>query len=188
MDEKLREMLAEGETLLWSGQPLPFDTLDATNRRGIIISTVVKAVVTAGILAGYCAAVAREGSGFQPGLVVLILLIAGFALYYPFRTARHLRRNTLYGLTDRRVLRVGSKDEGVPYDRIKSASLREDADGQFTLLCGRRAQKLRPGRWRNEADTPFINDSGAPEAQSVLLYALPMDDRLRGLLKQYLQI
>ena len=188
MEERLQGMLTEGETLLWSGQPEPFKIIDRTNQKGLIASFIVKLIATAAILMLYFRVALSGDAGVQPGVVILILLVAAFAFYYPVHTATRLRRSTYYGLTDRRILRVGTKDESVPYDRIKNAALRTDEDGQSTLLCGPHAVKLRPGRWRNEADVPFDNDTRAPEAQSVILYALPMDERLRGLLKQYLPV
>ena len=39
METKLRNLLAEDETLLWSGRPEPFETLDKTNKQSIINHT-----------------------------------------------------------------------------------------------------------------------------------------------------
>jgi len=53
------------------------------------------------------------------------------------------------------------------------------------LLCGPRALGLKPDRWRSEASLPFIDDPDKPEAQTLVLYALPVDDKLREILKQH---
>ena len=121
-------------------------------------------------------------------LIVLVIGIAAFAGFYPFLTARHLRRKTLYGLTDRRVLRAGLNTGSVPYERVKKAVLRNDADGHTTLLCGSEVQKLKPHQWRGAADAAFINRPDEAEANRVILYALPMDDRLSNILYRFLPL
>lgn len=188
MEERMREMLAEGETLLWSGRPVSFRTMDKTNKRGLTISLIVKAVVTLSLLAGYFRLTSEAGVPVKPGLLAIILFFAGFAFYYPLHTAKRLREQTYYGLTESRLLRIGTKEDSVAYDRIKTASLRTDEDGQATLLCGDHAQKLRPGQWRGAADGPFDDDPRDAEAHSVVLYALPVDGKLREILKRYLSV
>jgi len=187
MENQLRERLMEGEQLLWVGTPEPFETLDRTNKTGIVIGLVIKAVVALGLLAAYFIGMRGNGS-VKPGIVIFILAFAAFAVLNPFIIAGRLRKKTIYGLTDRRVMRSGALDEAVPYDRIKRAALRTDADGHTSLLCGARAMKLKPRKWRSEADACFINDSDDPEAERVILFALPEDDELRALIKKYLPI
>lgn len=188
MEEELRALLAEDETLLWSGRPEPFDTMDKTNGRSIVFGLIIKAVITAGLLA-LCFHEAREASGnIMLSMIIFVVALAAFACIYPFRTARRLRDKTLYGLTDKRVLRAGASIAHVPYARIKRASLRTDEDGHTTLICGSETQNLRPSQWRNAADVAFINNADESEAASVILYALPVDDELRALLHKYLPI
>ena len=186
MYDKLRAMLTEDETLLWSCRPASFDTMDRTNRKGIIVGFILKAIFAAGATMMYLRVARNTDAGIKPGVIAIILLIAAFAFAYPFLTARRLRQNTYYGLTDRRILRVDTKEESVPYNRIEDTALRSDEDGHFTLLCGPRALGLKPDRWRSEATLPFIDDPDRPETQTLVLYALPVDDKLRGILKQYL--
>ena len=186
MEEQLRGHLMEGEKLLWSGRPESFDTLDRTNKAGIIVGTIVKAVVTLALIV--CFTFAQDKGSVKPDIVVIILVFGAFALINPFVIARRLRNKTIYGLTDRRVLRAGTYDEAIPYERIRSAALRTDADGHTSLLCGPRATDLKPRLWRAEADASFINVHEEPEAARVILYALPMDDRLRALLDRYIPI
>ena len=188
MEEKLNAMLAADETLLWSGRPVSFKTFDNTNRKRILLGFLIKGIILALVLVQYFRLSAGTEAGARPGLILLILLFGGFAFYAPFHTARRLRRTTLYGLTDRRVLRISTKEESVPYERIHSAALRADGDGQYSLLCGPRAMKLRSDKWRDDADYPFADDPNEPEANSVILYALPVDSRLKAVVAQYLPI
>lgn len=188
MEDRLHDMLTEGETLLWSGQPLTFKALDRTNQSRIVTGLVIKATATVAALTIYAQLARNSAVGIKPGVVIFIVLLAAFVMYYPFHTARRLRSNTLYGLTDKRILRVGAKEQAVAYDRIKRVTLRSDDDGQYTLLAGSRVQSLRPTRWRYEADAPFVDDPRDAEAENVVLYALPLDGSLNRILKQYLSV
>ena len=187
MEKQLREQLLENEQLLWTGRPEPFDTLDKTNKTSIIVGLVVKVLIAWGILFLFFSS-AKDGGGIHPGVIICILAATTYAMMNPFLIARRLRGKTIYGLTDKRVIRSGAMDNAVPYERIKKAVLRTDKDGYTSLLCGSRACDLKPRQWRGEADAAFINNNGEPEASRVILYALPMDDALKSLLNQYLPI
>mgnify|MGYP007069925427 CR=1 FL=1 len=183
MEQKLHELLEEDEQLLWCGRPERFETLDKSNKQSILVGLVVKVLVVAGILAMYIRA-ALAAAGVKWGIIAAILAIGAYAVLNPFLTARRLRSKTFYGLSDRRVLRTGANDESVPYERIKSAALRMDADGHTTLLCGPRTKDLKPHQWRGEADASFINGPDDPEALRVILYNLPMTKELKAILKE----
>ena len=186
MEQQLREHLMEDEQLLWTGRPEAFETFDRTNKASLIIGLIVKIVVTLGLIIAYV--ISQDKETLKPGIVIVVLLFGVLAVINPFLYARRLRNKTLYGLTNKRVMRAGVYDEAVPYERITSAVLRTDADGHTTLLCGPRAVNLKPRQWRGEADASFINNLDAPEAARVILYALPMSNELKSLLKKYLPI
>lgn len=187
MEQKFRDLLEKDETLLWSGCPEHFETLDKTNKQSIVVGTVIKVCVIAGILALYIRG-ALTAAGIKWGIVAVILAFGAFALANPFLVARRLRGKTFYALSDRRVLRTGANDESVPYERIKSAALCTDEDGHTTLLCGPRTKNLKPRQWRGEADAAFINGPDDPEALRVILYDLPMTKELRAILKDKLGV
>ena len=186
MEEQLREHLMEDEQLLWVGTPESFETLDKTNKTSIIVGTTIKVVVT--LFLFFCFTYGQDKGDVKPGIIAVILVFAVLALINPFVIARRLRKKTLYGLTDKRVMRTGTFDEAIPYDRIKTAVLRTDRDGHTSLLCGSRAVNLKPRQWRGEADASFINSNDDSEAARVILFALPIDSKLKALLEKYLPI
>lgn len=187
MEEQLRALLAEDETLLWSGRPEAFETMDKTNKKSITTWLIIKVAVTVALLIMYINA-ALNGVGIKVGVIIFILAIAAFAIASPFLIARRLQMKTYYGLTEKRVLRAGANTESVPYERMKSVVLRTDEDGHTTLLCGPNTQNLKPHQWRGEADAAFINGPDDPEAVRVILYNLPMNDELEALLRKHLPI
>lgn len=187
MEEQLREQLLEDEQLLWTGCPESFNTFDKTNKPSIVIGLVIKALFILGILFLFLYST-QNGDSKQPGIFICIIAFTAFTVVNPFLIARRLRKKTIYGLTNKRIIRSGSTDNAVPYERIKKATLATDKDGHTTLLCGERAVDLKPRKWRGEADASFIDTHDAPEADRVILYALPMDSRLNDLLYKYLPI
>lgn len=187
MEKQLREHLLDDEQLLWTGYPKFTETLDKTNKTSIIVWLVIKAIIILGIMLMYLLSAQSEGAK-HPGVFFFILAFAVFAVLNPFLIARRLRRKTIYGLTDKRIIRAGSTDNAVPYDRIKRAKLRTDKDGNTSLLCGERAINLKPRQWRGEADASFIDNHDVPEAERVILYAIPMDKKLNDLLYRYLPL
>ncbi len=187
MEKRLRDLLERDEKLLWTGRPEPFQFLDRTNKTGIVMGLIIKAAITLAVLVFYIGACKETGS-ISPGIILIILVLGGIALTNPFLVAGRLRNRTFYGLTDRRILRAGSHDTGVPYKRIKSAALRTDPDGHTSLLCGSRTLKLKPSQWRVEADVDFINNQDEPEAARVILYSIPVDAELEALLSRYLPL
>ena len=187
MEEKFKTLLQPGETLLWCGRPAAFETLDKTNKSGILIATAIKVVVMTCLIGSYVAAAARSAN-FNTVILFCLFALTAFVIAMPFLTASHLRKRIVYGLSDRRILRAGFAEGGVPYKRIKTAALRTDSDGHTTLLCGPRAMKLPAGRWRANADTAFSDDADVDECTGAVLYALPMDDELEALLREHLPL
>lgn len=185
MEKQLREHLMEDEQLLWSGRPESFITFDKTNKRSMIVWLAVKALVILGLLILF---LTEKGNSKYPGIFICLIGFVAFALVNPFLVVRRLRKKTIYGLTDRRIIRSGALDNAVPYERIRQAKLLKDPDGHTTLLCGERAVHLKPRQLRGEADASFLDAHDAPEADRVILYALPMDNRLNELLHNYLPL
>ena len=188
MDKKLNSLLEHDEKLLWSGRPERFETLDSTNRQSIIAGLFLKVAATLGLILLYILAAARTGAEVKPGVIAALLVVCAAMLANPFLVAKRLRDNTVYGLTDRRVLRAGAKEDAVEYERIRNAALRIDTDGHMSLLCGPRTKDLRPQQWRVEADAAFINRPDEPECVRLILYALPGDEELKKLLEEHFPI
>ena len=186
MEENFESLLAENEKLLFTVRPEHFETLDKTNRNSIVMGVIIKAVVTAILLVLYLLTALNAGS-VNVAVFIVILAVAAYAIANPFLVARRLRDKTLYGLTDKHILRSGSNAGAVPYDRIKHAVLRTDEDGHTTLLCGE-STNLKPTKWRLEADAAFINEMDNEEADRVILYAIPMNAELKAFLKEKLPL
>lgn len=75
----------------------------------------------------------------------------------------------LYAVTDKRLILVREAVRDMDFGRIKSASLRRDADGHTSLLCGERALKAKPDKWRAPLCRPRAAETGKMSFVKTLL-------------------
>ena len=189
MEELLKDSLEKDENLLWSGRPETFETLDTTNKRNFIIKTVVSVVVAAVLMALYIVYALKSGVGIKAFVVVLLVVCAVFGPLNTFTDASKLRKKVLYAVTDKRLLVVRDSIKDVDYVCIIESSFKKDADGHTTLLCGGRAIKAKPTKWRamtligkNSAE----DDTGV--CDSFAFYALPDDNTLMETIREHLPV
>ena len=188
MEEKIRESLEKGEELLWIGSPEQFDTMDKSNGGSIRRGSIIKAVVTVTLVVLYILAAKKNGADIMPVLIVLLVACGGYAIANPFLTADKLRKKVCYAVTDRRLVTVTSEVKGVPYELIREAVIKTDADGHSTLLCGHDAVKFKPTRWRGESVVSARLNSETGDCDSLVLYAVPEIEKVKALVGQYLAL
>ena len=148
---------------------------------------MIKAAIVLCLIIGYLI-IAVNTENVKPFVVVLILVIGAFAIAIPFMTARRLRKDAVYAITDRNIIRAGSSETSVPLSRIHVATLKTDSDGHTTLLCGPEAQKFPATKWRAYADTSFRDLEEEGECGRAVIYALPMDENLNRIIHQVLPL
>ena len=141
---ELKNILQEGETLLWSGKPEPFGTLEGLYKSAILrkILLIAASIV---ILAGwYISAAVKNGVAVQPVAIIVCALPFLYSIYNDFMDAKALRERTLYAMTDRRMITVvGNAVSGVEYDKVEDWKVEADADGIVSLVCGVDALRAR---------------------------------------------
>lgn len=186
MEEQFSALLEDEEHLLWCGRPEAFETLDKTNRGPILRGLAIKITIMLVSLILYI--LTSHEAGVNTGLILGFLVLGAIIAVSPFFVARRLKNDTFYGLTERRILRVGSKSGSVSYEIITVASLKTDADGHTTLLCGPDMQKMKSSKWRVYSDAGFLVDTESGICDRAVLYALPKDKKLAELLYRYLPL
>lgn len=188
MEEKIRESLEKGEELLWIGSPEQFDTMDKSNGGSIRLGSIIKAVVTVALIVLYVLAAKKNGADIMPVLIVLLVACGGYAIANPFLTADKLRKKTGYAVTDRRLITVTSEVKGIPYELIKEAAVKTDADGHSTLLCGADAVKAKAGQWRGMGAYPPRLNSETGDCDILVFYAVPEMEKVKELAGQYIAL
>ncbi|MBL6938862.1 MAG: PH domain-containing protein [Alphaproteobacteria bacterium] len=137
MEEEIRGYLQPGEHLFWWGRP----------QQGLLItSRDIFMVPFSFVWAGFALSIFLSGlHGPVPPFPFLLVggLFSVLGLYIAvgrFIVDAWLRRNTTYGLTDRRVLIARTGPWGnftaLQLDRLPSISLRERSNGRGTIRFG----------------------------------------------------
>lgn len=188
MEEYLKKELGEDEKLLWSGRPEPFETLDKTNKKAIIVKAVVTGIVVVALCLAYILYASGSGAGVKIGVPVVVVLIGVFVALRPLIDAAKVRKSVMYAVTDKRLLIVSDCVRSVEYSSINEVRFSTDEDGHNTLLCGEKGVKLKPSAWRVAVLTGVYIDEETGLCDSFVLYAIPDAGKVKDILKTYLPV
>lgn len=188
MEESLKSIMDDGEQLLWRSRPEPFETLDKTHKKSVIVKSIITAVVTVAIITAYIIAAVRSSADMKVGLIVIILVIGGYMIASPFLHARKLRKKAEYAITTRQLVLITDDAKGTPYDKIGVAAIRTDDDGHSSLLCGEDAIKAPAVRWRGYSMSGAHTNVDTGRCDALVFYAIPEAERVREILKPYLTL
>ena len=178
MEELLKESLREEETLLWSGRPEAFETLDKTHKIPFIRKGIIAALVTIAICAAYVIFAQIKNVPLKPAVPVIVAACGIFVILRGLIDASKLRKRVLYAITDKRV----------EYSAISAAKLDRDEDGHVSLLCGEDAIKAKPWKRRVMALAGTVTNDTTGMCESFAFYAIPDADKVKEILKPYLPL
>jgi len=189
MERKLLEAMKADEKLLWKGTPATFKTMDETNKKSLLVKTIL--LFTAMFLAviWYIRYSMLSGVPMKISALAIIVFLLGFPAIRPYMDASALRKKTIYGLTDQKLIAIaGGNVRTVSYDAIKDYAFQEDEDGVTSLLCGEKALR-RKAHTRRAAtmNTPAIDDK-TEICLGYVLYALNKEDvkAVKDILSRYI--
>ena len=144
--EVIKRNLEDGEQVLWTGHSVS-KILDKTYSGTYFLRTAISIALMAALMV-YAAG---KTDGLKPSVFLILLLfgaIVPLAAYSDGRSARKL----MYAVTNRRLVRAnGESISSIRFDEIGKCSMREDADGQTSLLCGKKTVSSGPSSWRGKA-------------------------------------
>ena len=189
MEELLKKAMEDGENLLWSARPEKFETLDRTYKpiflRKLIISLLVGVIFTV----GYILLARKNGVALKWGVVAVVWVFCALSPVGIFRDAKALAKNTVYGITDKRLITVANTDaiRTVPYDKLEQAALYTDEDGHTSLICGR-ANGKTGGNLREAALSAVSMSADEEKCDRFVMYAVPQSDKLRKLLSEHVTV
>lgn len=188
MEEYLKKELGRDEKLLWTGRPEPFETLDQTNKKAILVKAAVTGIVVAALCLAYILYAGGSGVGVKVGVPVIVVLIGIFVALRPLIDAVKVRKRVMYAVTDKRLLIVSDCVRSVGYSSINEACFRTDEDGHHALLCGEKGVKMKPSAWRVAVLTGVYIDEETGLCDSFVLYAIPDVEKVKDILKAYLPV
>ena len=183
MDDILATVLHKDEKILWEGKAEPFVTLDRTHKQAYLKKAVITLAVSLTLAVLYFMVVAE----INPVIPAAILLVAGYICLKPILDARKLRR-ARYLITTERLVLITDEVVNAVYSDIPVATVRKDADGHSSLLCGRRAIAIPPEQRRNYAVTGAIFDMDTKICDSLIFYAISDAEKVKEILRPYLTV
>ena len=186
MNTVIERALEAGETLLWSGVPEDFETLDKTNGKRIRRSSIIKIVCTLLVILATILLENKQGKPVSFILIVVILAVGAYMVAAPWLNAKKLRQEVAYAITDRRLILAVNTAGSIRYDMVKEAAFRTDADGHTTLLIGKEALGKSAQNWRNFTPvTPYVN-AETNTCECMVFYAVPDAAKVKQLLMPYI--
>ena len=180
MEQKLKEVLVEGEQLLWSGKP-EFKVLGETHKQTFVVKTVVILYALIGFFCYYFKGVMDGSIEFKGMVAVIMLVLAAVPLSLEWLDAQKMKK-TVYGVTDSRLIAVVDTAVNViTYDKIKDYKFAADADGQVSLVCGCDMMKASPRSYRASCVYGLRMKEDGSECERFVMYGLPEADTVAEL-------
>ena len=183
-------MLKDDETLLWCAVPEAFETLDKTHKAHFMRKAILVAIGMVAVILLYILAAAKNHAAVQP-LVIAVLLAAGaYGIFGDILDANKLRKKTVYGLTDQRIIAVmGMSTESVDYERMGKGDYEfvTDEDGHTSLLCGERAREAKPHARRSVTVCGAQNNAETGECHGFGMYGITAEVKaIDAILSKYI--
>ena len=175
MEQKLQEILEEGEQLLWSGVPEQFEMMNATYKTFLVRKILLIAVGIVGLSGWYISAAIANGVKIQPVAIIVCALPFLYSIYSDFADVKKLQNKILYGMTDRRMITVGNGVSSVPYEKVDCWKLDADADGMVSLVCGMDAVKGKAHTRRSAAVCGARTNIDTDLCESYVMYGITKD-------------
>lgn len=173
MEKLLREKLLEDETLLWTSVPGTFDTMDAAYKAPILRKILLTAVGIVVLAGWYISAAVANGVKVQPIAIVVCALPFLYSIWNDFSDAKKLKTQTLYALTDRRILTLNGKQlHALEYEKVTEYDFVTDAAGQVSLICGPDAIKAGVKHTREAAVCGFRMNIDTDTCESYAMYGI----------------
>lgn len=190
MEDILKSKLKDDETLLWCAVPEAFETLDKTHKAHFMRKAILVAIGMVAVILLYILAAAKNHAAVQP-LVIAVLLAAGaYGIFGDILDANKLRKKTVYGLTDRRIIAVmGMSTESVDYERMGKGDYEfvTDEDGHTSLLCGERAREAKPHGRRSVTVCGAQNNAETGECHGFGMYGITAEVKaIDAILSKYI--
>lgn len=183
----LKRELDEGENVLWLGKPEDSEPLVGCYKKRFFKELITSIVIAAALIIGYIVGVKANGATLYPLVIIVIAVIAALAPINCYTAPKKLRK-TAYAFTDKRVAVIRETAHCVEYGKIKTAALRTDDIGYVTLLCGEDAVNLKPAHWREDSLLGEHMSDSMEECESLVMFGLPKDKKLMGIISAKLPV
>jgi len=185
MEQKLNDILVDGEKLLWSGKP-EFKSLGETHKNFYAGKVVVVAFALIAFFMYYFIGVKEGTIPFKAAVLVIMGVVAAVPLALEWLDVQKMNK-TVYAVTDKRLISlVDTAVNTLTYDLIREYKFAEDADGQVSLVCGCDMMKKSPRTYRASAVYGLRMKDDHSECERFVMYAIPEADKVKKLVANQL--
>ena len=180
MEQRLHEILMDGEQVRWTGRPSPFKLMQCPERKTFFATWLLSGAAV--LLALFYLLPAldstqRGGADWFVMLVVVAFLPAMLSLR-PLMDKFCLEKNTLYAITDRRVIALEKDDlMYIPLDQKPAVSV-EGRDRDCGNLCFGEAVGCGSGNSRSNAVLGIRESSSQNDMLGMLFYHVSRPEQL----------
>ena len=132
MEARLKEALWEGEEVRWTGRPKHFPLLGPDSKNGILTAWILSGLVLAAMVLFLVPQIASGSRSISESLVMatVALFVPGILSVRPFLDQRCLEQNTLYAITNYRIIAIVKEDLlYLPIGKELRAAVENRADG-----------------------------------------------------------
>ena len=139
MEARLKEALWEGEEVRWTGRPKHFPLLGPDSKNGILTAWILSGLVLAAMVLFLVPQIASGSRSISESLVMatVALFVPGILSVRPFLDQRCLEQNTLYAITNYRIIAIVKEDLlYLPIGKELRAAVENRADGCGNLCFG----------------------------------------------------
>lgn len=187
MEQILQNKLKPEETLLWTGRPAAFVTMDRTHKASIIKKCIIVAIAVVAVLAAYLFYATSNELPINASMIVIALVAGAYGMSGSFTIANKLRTKTLYALTDARLIIVcGTHFEATTYENVLGYDFVTDEDGHTSLICGDTPKSETSNMRRTGTVRGAVNDTENGRCHSFVMYALEDVDAVKKILAKHM--
>lgn len=179
MEQRLKEVLLDGEEVRWTGRPVPFKLMRSPDRAGIFLTWALSAAVVALAVFWLAPLFPKSQRGLTDLLVMLVVVafLPAMLSLRPFFDKLCLERSTIYAITNFRVISLVRDDlMYLPLTR-KLAVAVEHQERECGNLCFGEAVGKDARKSRSHAVLGIRRDS-PNDTQGMLFYHVRQPEAL----------
>lgn len=180
METRLKETLWDGEQVRWTGRPNPFPLLGPDSKKETLITWIISGLVLAAMV---CFLVPLAVSGSRSVteclvMAVVALFIPAILSIRPFLDKKCLEKNTLYAITNYRIIAIVKEDAlYLPIRKDLEIAVEQRADGCGNVCFGKMIGHA-PRKSRSLAVLGLRDDDSRYLMQGLMFYHVEQPDQV----------
>lgn len=179
MEQRLHEILMDGEQVRWTGRPSPFKLMQCPERKTFFATWLLSgAAVLLALFYLLPALDSTQRGGADWFVMLVVAFLPAMLSLRPLMDKFCLEKNTLYAITDRRVIALVKDDlMYIPLDQKPAVSV-EGRDRDCGNLCFGEAVGCGSGNSRSNAVLGIRESSSQNDMLGMLFYHVSHPEQL----------